>query len=75
MYTHFAKGFWRDGALDPRFKVLIERLGKKNGWFVPVTELLDHIARVRGGVHVLTPAERARLERRWLLHKVLVGTT
>jgi hypothetical protein len=75
MYTHFAKGFWNNGALDPRFKRLIERLGRKNGWFVPVTQLLDHIARVRGRVHVLTPSERARLELRWLWHKMLVGTT
>jgi len=75
MYTHFAKGFFRDGALNARFKSLIERLGRKNGWFVPVTELLDHIAKVRGGVQVLPPAERARLERRWLRHKLFVGTT
>ncbi|MBI3874571.1 MAG: hypothetical protein HY300_01085 [Verrucomicrobia bacterium] len=75
MYTHFAKGFFRDGKLSARFESLIERLGKKNGWFVPVTELLDYIAKARGGVHALTTSERAALERRWLWHKIFVGTT
>ncbi len=75
MYTHFAKGFFRDGKLHARFQSLIERLGRKNGWFVPVTELLDYIAKARGGVHALTPSERAKLERRWLWHKIFVGTT
>ena len=74
MYTHFAKGFFKDGRLDARFKELIEQLGKKNGWFVPVTELLDYIAKARGA-HTITRGERSALERKWLLHKVRVGTT
>jgi hypothetical protein len=72
MYTHFGKGFWDGGRLDPRFKSLMERLSRKNGWFVPVTTLLDHLLRVRGP-HELTPRERSGLERKWLLHKIRVG--
>jgi hypothetical protein len=71
MYTHFASGFYRDGALDRRFKFLIERLGKKNGWFVPVRVLLDHIA-VERGVYNITPQQRKRLERKFLMDRALL---
>jgi len=74
MYTHFANGFYADGHLNRRFQELMERLAARNGWFVPVSRLLDHILQTRGH-HELTPRERARLERKWLLHKLLVGTT
>ena len=74
MYTHFAAGFAEDGRLDPRFQQLVERLTRKNGWFVPVADLLDHILATRGH-HELTPSERMRLERRWLLHKIRTGRT
>jgi hypothetical protein len=72
VYTHFGKGFARSGALDSRFKQLMRRLASKNGWFVPVSTLLDHIVAVRGR-HTVSSGERARLERRWLFHKVLAG--
>jgi hypothetical protein len=73
MYTHFGLGFYEHGRLDPRFRALIERLSRKNGWFVPVSTLLDYILAARGPV-TLGPAERSALERRWLTHKVRYGT-
>jgi hypothetical protein len=73
MYVHFAKGFYEGGQLHPRFKALIERLAGKNGWFVPVATLLDYLQAHRGP-HVITAGERRRLERRWLLEKLVVGT-
>ncbi|MBI5772907.1 MAG: hypothetical protein HZA89_04075 [Verrucomicrobia bacterium] len=74
MYSHLAKGFFTGGELNPRFNSLIERLGRKNGWFVPVSDLLDYLIKVKGE-KILTPGERAALERRWLRHKFRVGTT
>jgi hypothetical protein len=74
MYTHFAYGFYEHGRLNRRFQELMERLAAKNGWFVPVSRLLDHVLETRGH-HELTGRERARLERKWLLRKLLVGTT
>jgi hypothetical protein len=74
MYTHFAKGFYAQGRLDPRFKELVQRLAGKGGWFVPVATLLDYLGKQNGG-HVLSGGERSQLERRWLAHKVRVGTT
>jgi hypothetical protein len=74
MYTHFGKRFHHEGRLNAQFKSLIERLAKKNGWFVPVSTLLDYLASKKG-VHTLTAGEQATLERKWLWHKARVGTT
>lgn len=77
MYTHFACGFQDDShrtALNPRFKLLIQRLARKKGWYVPVSTLLDYILKQQGS-HVLTPSERSQLERKWLCHKIWLGST
>lgn len=69
MYTHLASGFFVNGELNSRFKFLLERISRMNGWFVPVRTLLDYVRQVRGS-HVITTAERNALERRWLWHKI-----
>jgi hypothetical protein len=74
MYTHFGYGFFENGRLDPEFVDTMTRISRMNGWFVPVSELLDHLLSARGH-HEITATERAGLERRWLRHKVLVGST
>ncbi|MEN6450728.1 MAG: hypothetical protein ABFC96_09570 [Thermoguttaceae bacterium] len=73
MYTHFANGFDDKGQIHPRFKALMERLAKKNGWFVPVATLLDFLLTRTNHREIPLPALR-RLERRWLLEKLFVGT-
>lgn len=73
MYTHFGKHFHTAGGLDLRFRKLIERLARKNGWFVPVATLLEFLLAQRG-CHLLTDEERARLEWRWLRYKLRTGT-
>jgi hypothetical protein len=72
MYTHLACGFYRDGEIDTRFRQVMERLSRRNGWFVPVSGLLDYLRKINGE-HVITDDERTRLERRWLKHKLMVG--
>ncbi len=74
MYTHFAKGFWEDGTLNPAFRAVMEKLSKRNGWFVPVGVLLDYLKQRRGGTHQLTPSERRSLEYRWMFDKLRVGS-
>jgi hypothetical protein len=74
MYTHLASGFLPDGHLDPRFKELMARLARKNGWFVPVATLLDYLADRRDQADI-TPAQRRGLEWRWLVSKGLTGRT
>jgi hypothetical protein len=73
LYTHFGHGFAADGQVNPRFRELITRLSKKNGWFVPVGTLLDFL-RDRQGHMEIGRRERAALERRWLIHKARFGT-
>ena len=72
MYTHFGHGYYDDGKLVPGFRPLMERLAKKNGWFVPVSVLLDFL--IEGRDPVITDAQRTWLERRWLTHKIRFGT-
>ena len=69
MYTHLASGFFERGAIDKRFRILMERLSRMNGWFVPVHTLLDHILDARGNYSITQP-ERSELETRWLYHKL-----
>jgi hypothetical protein len=73
LYTHFGHGFYEHGKLDSRFRSLVELLAKRDGWFVPVSTLLDYLTREkRNGA--IGPAERLELERRWLKHKIGFGT-
>lgn len=70
MYTHFGTPNFREGGrLHPRFVELMTRLAEKGGWFVPVSQLLDHL-RTRNADPVLTPAARRVLERRWFLENL-----
>jgi len=74
MYTHFGHGF-HHGQLDARFRTLMTRLASRNGWFVPVSTLLDHLAQSETPAQrTITPAQRRRLERRWLIHKMRYGS-
>ena len=73
MYTHFANEFYRNGTLNARFRQLMGRLAKKNGWFVPVSTLLDHLLAIHGHCEI-DALQRRRLERKWLLEKLFVGT-
>ena len=70
MYTHFASGFLENGRINKRFQVLMERMSRMNGWFVPVHALLDYILQTRGD-HCITGAETNSLERQWLWHKLV----
>jgi len=70
MYTHFASGFMENGETNIRFKTLMERLSKMNGWFVPVQSLLDHILSARGP-YTISSHERNWIERKWLVHKMV----
>jgi hypothetical protein len=74
MYTHFAKGFVEGRSIHTGFARLMRRLSEKNGWFVPVADLLDHLRLTRAS-SVIGIAERIRMERRWFLSKLYKGTT
>ena len=73
MYTHFGHGYFDRGKLDTRFRQVTERLSRRNGWFAPVSTVLDHLVALNGR-KVITDAERRDLEWRWLWHKLRYGT-
>ncbi len=78
MYTHFACGFQENGKLNPRFKELMTRLAKKNGWYVPTATLLDFLLHEQQKNYwptSITPIQRIQMESKWLLHKFKVGGT
>jgi len=74
MYAHFASGFCTDGVLNQRFEQLMRRLAAKDGWFVPVATLLDHL-RTGRAQHDIPRRELATMERRWLKQKFRRGTS
>lgn len=46
--THFGKGFYRNNTLNAQFKSTIQYLAEQPGWYVPVSQLLDHIKMKQG---------------------------
>jgi hypothetical protein len=74
LYAHFAHGFCENGRIEPRFAEAIRRLTRRNGWFVPVHTLLDHLAARKPNASI-TSVQRKALERRWLIHKARFGTS
>jgi hypothetical protein len=72
LYVHFGHGFVEGKHLHSHFHELLKRLARKNGWFAPVSTILNFLLH-RNDNHVITDTERSVLERRWLLHKVRFG--
>jgi hypothetical protein len=65
--THLGKGFVIDGRVESRVQRLLTQLARRNGWFAPVSEILDFLSQ-SGLVRPLSPDSRRRLELRWLVH-------
>jgi hypothetical protein len=74
VYTHFGLGFVEAGVLNARFRLLIDRLKRKNGWFVPVNTVLDYLMTQRAD-SAITTQQRSDMEWRWLSRKLLKGTS
>lgn len=67
--THLGKGFVADDRVEPRVQRLLERMAQRNGWFAPVSEILDYLSR-SGFVRPLPADARRKLELRWLVHAI-----
>jgi hypothetical protein len=74
MYAHFGHQFVENDRLNASFSRLMKRLSRMNGWFVPVSELLDYLGSRRGDL-TISIAQRNCIERRWLLQKLFRGTS
>jgi hypothetical protein len=65
VYTHFAYKFG-DGALRPDFVRLVKRLATLGGWFVPASEILDHLRAQPGWQPDVPALYLERLQLSWL---------
>lgn len=71
VYTHFASGFVdENGEVDKTFRQNIEYLASRGGWFVPASELLDHLLAQKATAEA--PLRHlARLDSKWLADRVI----
>jgi len=69
-YTHFGMRFAPDGTVDRRVAATLEDIARRNGWFAPVSDVLDHIRAQRGDPGPITDAQRRSLEQRWVLEQL-----
>lgn len=72
VYTHFGSGFADEGGLDDRFERRMRALSDRDGWFAPVSTVLDHLRSVRS----FADAEagfgyRLKLNLRWCRDRML----
>jgi hypothetical protein len=67
--THLGKGFVRGGQVEKRVEKIFRSMAKRDGWFAPVSAILDHLS-ANGMVTSIGDAERRRLEWCWLLHSL-----
>ncbi len=76
IYTHFGTNFVTNGRLNLKFMDLIKGLSKRNGWFVPATQILDYLAenKICSNINI-SNSQRRNLEIRWLKHKFKIGTS
>ncbi|MFN8486155.1 MAG: hypothetical protein U0350_01105 [Caldilineaceae bacterium] len=73
-YVHFARGFVQDDQVHPRVRKSLEYIAAQNGWFAPVSTVLDFL---RNGQtlaeRTIRPERLRQLETHWLWNKVLYG--
>ena len=70
MYTHFSDGFCKNGKLCEKFKNQMNRLSKKDGWFVPTGTLLDFLKK-KNALQTINNKQRTSLEWKWLFDKLV----
>ncbi len=74
MYTHLADGFYLNGKLSTQFVDQMKYLKEKNGWFVTVGTLLNFLKNKKKN-STITKEQRKYLEWKWLLNKIILGST
>jgi hypothetical protein len=70
-YVHFAARFTEGGEVDPRFRERMEYIASQNGWFAPVSEVLDHLRREQDrAARTISSKGLRRLETKWLASRL-----
>ena len=75
-YVHFARGFVCDKQVCPPVRKSLEYIAAQNGWFAPVSTVLDFLRNGQTQEERTISAERlTQLETRWLWNKMLHGSS
>jgi len=74
VYTHFANGFVKDGKVNPVTVSLLNGLSKREGWFVPVSMLLDYLREQRAS-NLCPVSEKRKMEYFWFISKMIHGSS
>lgn len=67
--THFGKKFTDGKTVHPQIEALLRRLARKNGWFVPVKDVLEYMQTLQRDP-VILPDQLCRLEFHWLFQQL-----
>ncbi len=74
VYTHFGNDFCQNGKINSKTRELLKELAARDGWYVPVTTLLDYLRKNQLG-KTRPLYEQINMETRWVLNKLMRGTT
>jgi hypothetical protein len=69
--THFGKGFVKGGKINTTTSEILRYIASKNGWFVPVSAILDYLSEKRGSQFEMSYSECFRLEFRYIVDKIM----
>jgi len=67
--THLGKGFVDKNGVNPKTKHLLTQLSRRNGWFAPVSDILNHYVDQKGLCQI-SKWRLFLLEAQWLLDSV-----
>lgn len=71
VYAHLGAGSFNQGdGADPRFVARVQAVARRNGWFVPASQILDHLATQPGWTPEPSMRQQLQLELRFILEKV-----
>lgn len=70
IYTHFSDGFMENGKINEEFQNKIKELSKRNGWFVPASQILNYLLE-RKEHHFASNAYLAKLDTLWVLERII----
>lgn len=70
VYSHFGANFMVDNKIDTHFRKIMEYIGYKEGWFVPVSDVLDYLRKgANREKRRITAVKLLTLELRWMFDK------
>jgi len=72
VYTHFANGFIKNNEVNQETKRLLVYLSEKNGWFVPISTLLDFLKNQRKEKNI-SKRELKKMDYKWFFFKTIHG--